>query len=846
MSEIFFPVYKDTFYTTSSPTLNYSISTTEDGVIFRGFARRGSAPSIKINIAKIANDYLENKFSDAASALTGDDGIWVHRDAFKYFYLYDGLGNLLATYGALFDFDGNFAGESRILSDPIKPGISASQRIPLTVYNPYPAEIDVGSDYFQLLTPSLLFSYTGETKSLIWNTNIPVETLSVLIDNTGYTVSNLTQNGCDITIGPNETLNAITGTASIYSGGTELLGTASLLQPADPGQFYFTIEMISGGTLNYGLDGEDLYYRKNGGEWVSVPSSPTASTISTTDGDIIEFKGWLENSYNRIYSLDGKYKAYGNVHSLVFGDNFRTLTDFDYGRRRILTGFLTSPTGTTNGLIDARDMVFPAASGGSYDSMFSGCTNLCSAPAVLSAASAMTYCDMFIGCTSLTEPPLLPAGLLSGNCYESMFEDCTSLKYAPALEAVTVSNGCYRRMFKGCTTLTAVPEIKAKNLSGNTFESMFEDCTSLITIPDQFSNCTGDTGAAFKYMFKGCTALYNADIHLTPNTNWETFEGMFSGCTSLLVTPILDPDSNLFVRACAYMFAGCTSLRQASFSQIPSKNIQGEACGYMFKDCTSLVTAPELPATSVTYGVYQGMFENCTSLTVAPALPFTLVSAGACAFMFKGCTSLVTGPQTLPATANGYKTNIYREMFAGCTSLVTGPTEIGLQILDEYACYGMFSGCTSLTTTALFTHKNFKQPKAQSSNYDYGNYSCAYMYDGCTSITEAPVPMIVYNTTVYEGMFRGCTSITEAPKNYKDAGTRTGLRQGAPYMFSGCTSLQTLTYCQGYGEYTDWVAGVPDGGEFYLSDGTQSSWHYGNNGIPQYWTKKVWSPPVLS
>jgi hypothetical protein len=60
----------------------------------------------------------------------------------------------------------------------------------------------------------------------------------------------------------------------------------------------------------------------------------------------------------------------------------------------------------------------------------------------------------------------------------------------------------------------------------------------------------------------------------------------------------------------------------------------------MFQNCTSLTTAPELPATALTYGCYQSMFQNCTSLTTAPELPATALTEGCYSNMFNGCSNL--------------------------------------------------------------------------------------------------------------------------------------------------------------------------------------------------------------
>ena len=60
----------------------------------------------------------------------------------------------------------------------------------------------------------------------------------------------------------------------------------------------------------------------------------------------------------------------------------------------------------------------------------------------------------------------------------------------------------------------------------------------------------------------------------------------------------------------------------------------------MFSGCTSLVTAPELPATTLATCCYLNMFGRCTSLTTAPVLPATKLSGNCYQSMFSGCSKL--------------------------------------------------------------------------------------------------------------------------------------------------------------------------------------------------------------
>ena len=260
MSEIFFPVYKDTFYTTSATTLDYSVSTDEDGVIFRGRAYKGSASEIAINISKIASDYLENKYNDAKSALTTDPAVWKHQNAFKVFYLYDGAGNLLASYGILFGFDGEFEGDSKILSEPVRKDISDSQTLAFTVFSKSGETVvfeyipAVRNTFFNLITRSLLIPAGGGEYRIQWLTDyLPASTFEVY--SPGRTLPFTEPSESGITINFPAVVSDSGSTFEIYypwNGGEKVFSATTVNQAAN----YFTLGIsvfISpslGGTYN--------------------------------------------------------------------------------------------------------------------------------------------------------------------------------------------------------------------------------------------------------------------------------------------------------------------------------------------------------------------------------------------------------------------------------------------------------------------------------------------------------------------------------------------------------------------------------------------------------------------
>jgi hypothetical protein len=77
---------------------------------------------------------------------------------------------------------------------------------------------------------------------------------------------------------------------------------------------------------------------------------------------------------------------------------------------------------------------------------------------------------------------VLPATTLAARCYQSMFSDCTNLTTAPALPATTLAEGCYSGMFVGCTNLTTAPVLPATTLADYCYFNMFNGCTKLNSV----------------------------------------------------------------------------------------------------------------------------------------------------------------------------------------------------------------------------------------------------------------------------------------------------------------------------------------------------------------------------
>lgn len=156
-------------------------------------------------------------------------------------------------------------------------------------------------------------------------------------------------------------------------------------------------------------------------------------------------------------------------------------------------------------------------------------------------------------------------------------------------------------------------------------------------------------------------SLLNRDFS-TPLTFYGFF-ALFEGCTSLLSAPELP--ATTMEQGCYFgMFSECTGLTSAP--ELPANVLANNCYGWMFKGCSALTSAPELPATEMVSYCYNNMFANCTSLKFAPELPATRLDMGCYHCMFEGCTSLTSAPE-LPATE--LVSNCYEFMYKDCRNL---------------------------------------------------------------------------------------------------------------------------------------------------------------------------------
>ena len=219
------------------------------------------------------------------------------------------------------------------------------------------------------------------------------------------------------------------------------------------GTFTFTLPASIGGSMMTSIS-----YSLDGGEtWTTTENSGVLITITTptvAKGKTVLWKGIgknigvnTNNNCTRLSST-GKFSVHGNVMSLLYGDDFRRVTEFASDSDNNLK-FLFKATKVT----DASKLVLPATTLNDmcYAAMFEECTLLKKAPTVLPALQMRSQCYgwMFNGCTSLTDAPVIQARLLVSRCFEQMFKNCGNLSYIKAMFTTTPSNSYTKEWVSG-------------------------------------------------------------------------------------------------------------------------------------------------------------------------------------------------------------------------------------------------------------------------------------------------------------------------------------------------------------------------------------------------------------
>lgn len=177
---------------------------------------------------------------------------------------------------------------------------------------------------------------------------------------------------------------------------------------------YFQFKAVNAGTFQFSKAG--LSYSTDMGQtWTALAANTATPSIAANS-----YIFWKSNTAMTptesegigTFSATGAFDAYGNIMSLLYGDNGdeqTSLSAYSYA----FTNLFKDNTYLRKG----RYMSMPATT-----------------------LSEKCYNGMFKGCTNMTNAPELPATTLATGCYNEIFKGCSSLKYIKALFLTTPSD----------------------------------------------------------------------------------------------------------------------------------------------------------------------------------------------------------------------------------------------------------------------------------------------------------------------------------------------------------------------------------------------------------------------
>ena len=315
--------------------------------------------------------------------------------------------------------------------------------------------------------------------------------------------------------------------------------------------------------IKYSIDGRAWKTMEFG---VATPTVPAGSYVVFKSN----FKGGSGSPYgdndNGTFSSTGNFSLSGNIMSLIYGDEFvgkTSLADYTNVFANLFFN-CTHLKSISNGLLPATIL-----SKQCYSHLFSNCTGITSLPKGLLPSTNLAYkCYeyMFFNCVGITSLPLglLPATDLKDFCYSGMFYG-SGIKSIPSrfLTSTNLAEGCYSSMFSK-TKVTSIPPnlLPATTLSINCYYRLF--CQTKITsVPAGLLHATNLADCCYQEIFSECERLKLADIVLPAtnvNNTWAYYR-MFFNCTNLLEPPTIKATSVSGNNPFGEMFYGCQQMK---------------------------------------------------------------------------------------------------------------------------------------------------------------------------------------------------------------------------------------------------------------------------------------------
>lgn len=467
------------------------------------------------------------------------------------------------------------------------------------------------------------------------------------------------------TIAENDTMDR-TATITI-AGGDGYSTTISVSQEAAPYEIqYFTVEPLESGDLDIGkiwagyvqmgFTGLGASYSLNEGAWTAIPDTGTTlQNLSVGDRVRLKMQNWAGVGSGILnYSYQGgpygiSFNAYGNVMSLLYGDNFVGQTTFP-------TNYLVDSPGVgsleatfyDSNVVDASNLILPATTliKKCYDYMFLNCPNLTGAPELPAETLAdYSYRGMFKGCSSLNYIKCLATDISATDCTNYWVEDVASagtfVKSASMSGWTTGDNGIptgweveddtipYDQQYLTFEILSAGTIVwKAYQATSRTIDYCLND-GAWSSITSTSEGITISVSVGDKIKLRGVNTNYGdrTNSHNTLSGSTAYFNA-YGNIMSLLYGDNFSGQTSTVARYTFYGLFMNTNIIDAGNMILPATTLASNCYDGMFRNCTSLTAAPELPATTLAYYCYVNMFNNCPNLNYIKCLATDISAAG--------------------------------------------------------------------------------------------------------------------------------------------------------------------------------------------------------------------------
>lgn len=237
-----------------------------------------------------------------------------------------------------------------------------------------------------------LFSSTEEQTQVLatW----PYNTVSSVIGKTGALISGGVEPGPDYSIP--FYIEDISGSNNTATFARANAGTPLTIQTSTDGIDWTTRGQSSNPGLSITIPANSrLYIRCNTRSW------------SNQDGGL-----WYSNDI----TISKNCNVGGNILSLLYGSNFNGQDEF--GSYASIKTFSNLFGGNTSKIVNAKDLLLPLDT------------------------KDNCYAFLFNGMTTLITAPVLPAAVLSTQCYLAMFQNCTNINHIKCLATDISASNC--------------------------------------------------------------------------------------------------------------------------------------------------------------------------------------------------------------------------------------------------------------------------------------------------------------------------------------------------------------------------------------------------------------------